>query len=362
MVRARGVVVREPGAELQIEDLELDEPGRGEVLVRLLASGICHTDLHVALGNAGRDFPYLLGHEGCGVVEALGPDVDAPAVGQRVILCWRAPCGRCRFCQRGDLDLCAQVQAAATRPRSASDGALFTPVLRLGTFTTHTVVTADQAIPVDEDLSAQAVCLIGCAVMTGVGSALRTAAVKPGSTVAVFGCGGVGTSVIQGARLANADRILAVDVSPAKLDLARRFGATDAVDASAMDAVAQVRELTGGFGVDYAFDVVGVPETLRQALASCDQSGTCVLVGVPAPDAEVALPMMELFGYRRRLLVSWYGNCLGTRDFPLLTRWYREGKLLLDELVSDRIGLGDVARAFEAMRKADRFRSVIVFD
>jgi S-(hydroxymethyl)mycothiol dehydrogenase len=362
MIRARGVVVREPGGELHIEDLRLDDPGSGEVVVRLLASGVCHSDLHVALGNAGRDFPYLLGHEGCGVVEAIGPGVNAPAVGQRVILCWRAPCGRCRFCHRGDLELCADVQAAATRPRSAADGALLMPVLRLGTFTTHTVVTADQAMPVDDDLSPQAVCLIGCGVMTGVGSALRTAAVKAGSTVAVFGCGGVGTSVIQGARLANADRILAVDVSPAKLDLARRFGATDAVDASAADAVEQIRELTGGFGVDYAFDVVGVPATLRQALASCDQSGTCVLVGVPPPEAEVALPMVELFGYRRRVLVSWYGNCLGTRDFPLLLRWYREGKLLLDELISDRIGLGDVAQAFEAMRQADRLRSVIVFD
>jgi S-(hydroxymethyl)mycothiol dehydrogenase len=362
MVRARGVVVREPGGELRLEDLELDDPGPGEVLVRLLASGVCHTDLHVALGNAGRDFPYLLGHEGCGVVEALGPGVEAPAVGRRVILCWRAPCGGCRFCLRGDPDLCADVMAAATQARSTSDAARLTPVLRLGTFATHTVVMADQAIPVDDDLSPEAGCLIGCGVMTGVGSALRTAAVEAGSTVAVFGCGGVGTSVIQGARLANAGRIVAVDVSSAKLELARRFGATDAVDASAGDVVARVRELTGGFGVDYAFDVVGVPDTLRQALASCDQAGTCVLVGVPPPDAEIALPLSELFGYRRRVLVSWYGNCLGTRDFPLLTRWYRQGKLLLDELVSDRIGLEDVAQAFETMRSADRLRSVIVFD
>jgi len=362
MVRARGVVVREAGAGPAVEDLELDGPGPGEVLVRLLASGVCHTDLHVALGNAGRDFPYLLGHEGYGVVEELGPGVEAPGVGEHVILCWRAPCGRCRFCRRGELDLCADVQTPATRARAASDGAVLTPVLRLGTFTTHTVVTADQAIPAGPGVPPEVGCLIGCGVMTGVGSALRTAGVRAGSTVAVFGCGGVGTSVIQGARLANARRIIAVDVSPAKLELARRFGATDAVDASVGDPVEHVRALTGGAGVDYSFDVVGVPATFRQALAACDQSGTCTLVGVPPPAAEVALPMSELFGSRRRVLVSWYGNCLGTRDFPLLTGWYREGRLLLDELVSERIRLDQVGDAFEAMRRADRLRSVIVFD
>jgi S-(hydroxymethyl)mycothiol dehydrogenase len=362
MVQARGVVVREPGGELGVEDLELDGPGPGEVLVRLLASGVCHTDLHVALGSAGRDFPYLLGHEGFGVVEVVGPGVDRPAAGERVILCWRAPCRRCRFCLRGELDLCVDVQAPATRPRSAADGAPLTPVLRLGTFTTHTVVTADQAVPVDADLPPEAACLIGCGVTTGVGSALNTARVRAGTTVAVLGCGGVGMGVIQGARLAGAGRIIAVDLSPAKLELARRFGATDAVDASAGDPVEQVRELTGGVGVDYAFDVVGLPETLRQALSACDESGTCVLVGVPPPGAAVTMPMSDLFGHRRRLLVSWYGNCLATRDFPLLARWYREGRLLLDELVSERIGLGDVGRAFEAMRRADQLRSVILFD
>jgi S-(hydroxymethyl)mycothiol dehydrogenase len=361
MVRARGVVVREAGGELALEDLELDGPGPGEVLVRLLAAGVCHTDLHVATGNSGREFPYLLGHEGCGLVEALGPGVETLAVGQRVILCWRAPCGRCRFCRRGRLDRCASVQQAATRARVAGDGTVLTPVLRLGTFTTHTVVAADQAIPVGEDVPPEVACLIGCGVMTGVGSAVRTAAVEAGSSVAVFGCGGVGTSVIQGARLANAGRIFAVDLSPVKLELARRFGATDAVDASAGDPVERIRELTGGTGVDYAFDVVGVPDTLRQALAACDQNGTCTLVGVPPPRAAVTLPLSEFFGYRRRLLVSWYGDCLGSRDFPLLAQWYREGKLLLDELVTDRIGLDGVAGAFDTMRRADRLRSVIVF-
>lgn len=362
MVRARGVVVREAGGPLAVEDLELDGPGPGEVLVRLLASGVCHTDLHVALGRSGRDFPYLLGHEGCGVIESVGPGVDPERAGERVVLCWRAPCGRCRFCLRGEPELCADVQTPATRARSAVDGAELTPVLRLGTFTTHTVVTADQAIAVDADLPPEAGCLIGCGVTTGVGSALRTAGVAAGSSVAVFGCGGVGTSVIQGARLANAGRIIAVDLSPAKLELAMRFGATDAVDASAGDPAERVRALTGGRGVDYAFDVVGVPDTFRQALDACDQSGTCVLVGVPPAGSEVTMPMSALFGHRRRVLVSWYGNCLGTRDFPLLARWYREGRLRLDELVSDRIGLDDVGRAFEAMHHADRLRSVIVFD
>jgi S-(hydroxymethyl)mycothiol dehydrogenase len=362
VVRARGVVVREPGSPPSVEELELDDPGPGEVLVRLLASGVCHTDLHVSLGNAGEDFPYLLGHEGFAVVEAQGPGVERPALGESVILCWRAPCGRCRFCRRGDLDLCADVRTPSTRPRSAVDGAVLTPVLRLGTFATRAVVTAEQAVPVGSDLPPEAACLIGCGVMTGVGSALNTARVRAGSSVAVFGCGGVGTSVIQGARLANANRIIAIDRSAAKLELARRFGATDMVDASIGDPVARVRQLTRGTGVDYAFDVVGIPATFRQALAACDQSGTCVLVGVPPPGSEVTLPMDDLFGHRRRVLVSWYGNCLATRDFPLLAAWYRERKLLLDELVAERIGLDDVRPAFEAMRRADRLRSVIVFD
>ncbi|HEY7199682.1 MAG TPA: Zn-dependent alcohol dehydrogenase [Candidatus Dormibacteraeota bacterium] len=362
MIHARGVVVREPGGPLTVEDLELEGPGPGEVLVRLLASGVCHSDLHVALGRSGRDFPYLLGHEGFGVIEAVGPGVDPDRTGERVILCWRAPCGRCRFCLRGDPVHCADVQTPASRIRSAADGAVLTPMLRLGTFTTHTVVTAGEAVAVDADLPPEVGCLIGCGVTTGVGSAMRTAGVESGSSVAVFGCGGVGTSVIQGARLANAARIIAVDLSPAKLELAMRFGATDVVDASAGDPVERVRSLTGGSGVDYAFDVVGVPETFRQALGACDQSGTCVLVGVPPQGAEVTLPMSALFGYRRRVLVSWYGDCLGTRDFPQLARWYRDGRLLLDELVSERIGLGDVSRAFDAMHDATRLRSVIVFD
>jgi S-(hydroxymethyl)mycothiol dehydrogenase len=362
MLRARGVVVREPGGAITTEDLEVDDPGPGEVLVRLLASGVCHTDLHVALGQAGRAFPYLLGHEGCGVVESVGPGVERPAIGERVILCWRAPCLRCRFCRRGDLDLCASVQTPATRLRGAADGVPLTPVLRLGTFTTHTVVTADQAVPVDGDLPPEIGCLIGCGVMTGVGSVLRTAQVPPGATVAVIGCGGVGISAIQGARLANAARVIAIDLSPAKLELARRFGATDTVDASAADPVAQVRELTGGLGVDYAFDVVGRPETMRQALSACDLNGTCVFVGVPPAAATVTLPLSDLFDHRRRVLVSWYGNCLPTRDFPLLARWYREGRLQLDELVSARIGLDDVTAAFDAMRRADQLRSVILFD
>jgi S-(hydroxymethyl)mycothiol dehydrogenase len=235
-------------------------------------------------------------------------------------------------------------------------------VLRLGTFTTHTVVAADQAVPLDVDIPPEVGCLIGCGVMTGVGSALRTARVRLGSSVAVIGCGGVGMSVVQGARLAGAGRIVAVDVSPAKLELAVRFGATDAVDASAGDPVERIRELTGGFGVDYAFDVVGTPETFRQALAACDQSGTCTLVGVPRRGSAVTLPMSELFGHRRRVLVSWYGDCLATRDFPLLARWYLEGRLQLDEMIAERIGLSDVPRAFETMRRGDRLRSVIVFD
>ena len=353
-------MARTAKAPSRLEEITVDDPGAGEVRLALLASGVCHT-LYARDGGMGDAFPWLLGHEGCGVIESVGAGVDGNRVGERVIICWRAPCGRCRFCLRGRLDLCADVATPGERLHG-EDGAALTPVLRAGTFTTHTVVAASQAITVGEEVPAEVAALIGCGVATGVGAALRTAGVQPGDRVAVIGCGAVGLSAIQGARLAGAATIIAVDLSPTKLDWARRMGATAVVNASTENVVERVRELSGGHGVDHCLDVVARPETLRSALECCDNSGTVVLVGVPPRDAELSLPMSIFWNERLGIKTSWYGNCLGSRDFQLLADWYRNGSLHLDEMVSRRIHLDEVEEAFAVMTRGEELRAVVVFD
>jgi S-(hydroxymethyl)mycothiol dehydrogenase len=357
VLTARGVVVRAPGEPARVEEIVLDPPGPGEVLVKVLATGVCHTDLHAKAGHFGRKFPYLLGHEATGVIEAVGEGVTRPKVGDTVMLNWRAPCYACRFCEAGRLSHCERVVTAGERMRT-QDGAALGRVLGLGTFTTHTVVAAAQAVLVDPALPAEATCLIGCGVVTGVGAALYSAKVAPGETVAVFGCGAVGVSVVQGARLARASRIVAVDRVAQKLAMAKTLGATDVVDASAVDPVKAIRELCGG--VDHAFEAVGLPQTLEQALASCRLAGTCTLIGVPQPTAKATIPMAPFFYGRQTLRATFYGDCVAARDFPLLAAWYRSGDLKLDELVSARIGLDDVEEAFAAMERGEVMRSVIV--
>ena len=309
----------------------------------------------------GDTFPWLLGHEGCGIIESVGTGVDPVRAGERVIVCWRAPCGRCRFCLRGQPELCADVATPGPRLHG-HDGALLSPVLRAGTFATHTVVAAGQAITIGDEVPAEVAALIGCGVATGVGAALRTAGVQPGDRVAVIGCGAVGLSAVQGARLAGATIIIAVDLSSAKLDWARRMGATAVVNGATENVVARVRELTGGHGVDYCLDVVARPETMRTALECCDSFGTAVLVGVPPRDAELSVPMSLFWNERRGIRTCWYGNCLGSRDFQLLADWYRNGSLHLDEMVSRRIRLEEVEDAFAVMAKGEELRSVVVFD
>jgi S-(hydroxymethyl)mycothiol dehydrogenase len=353
----RAIVVWEAGKPVAPEAIEVDEPAPGEVLVRIEASGVCHTDLHVRDGKIGQP-PILLGHEGAGIVEAVGPDVAEPRVGDYVILAWRAPCGTCRFCRRGQLQLCAASLNA--RPRQHTPGGVYPPpILGIGTFATHTVVAARQAIAVRREIPAPQACLIGCGVMTGVGAALYTAQVRPGSSVAVFGCGTVGTSVIQGARLAHAGRIIAVDVAPRKLEWARQFGATHTVDASVADPVEQIRSLTDGFGVDYAFEAVGQPDVLQQVLACRDLAGVATLIGVPGRDSTITLGLPRLFDLGGSLRVSWYGDCLPTRDFPLLVDWYLNGELLLDPLITQRVPLDAVQDAFAAMERGETLKSVV---
>jgi S-(hydroxymethyl)mycothiol dehydrogenase len=357
---ARGVIARVPGEAATLEEFTIGDPGPNEVLVRILASGVCHTDLGVKLGTYGSEgFPFLLGHEGAGVIEAVGPGVSEERIGQHVIMAWRAPCGKCRFCLVGKPNFCSASLNAEKRMRS-HDGLTLNPVLGIGTFCTHTLVHALQAVPYDPKLPAPQMSLIGCGVMTGVGAALYAADVKPGTSAAVFGCGGVGDSVIAGARLAGATTIIAVDIDPRKLEWAKEFGATHTVNAREVDPVARIKELTGGNGVNYSFEAVGSPQTWEQALWCRDLAGTCIMIGVPGPGKQLTLDMQRFFDLGGRVGISWYGDCLPTRDFPMLASWYSQGQLNLDRVVTNTIGLQDVEEAFKAMERGETLRSVIV--
>jgi len=357
-VKTPAVIVRAPGEPARVEEIRIAPPGPQEVRVRVAATGVCHTDLLARQGHFGKDFPYLLGHEATGVIEEVGEGVAEARVGETVTLSWRAPCGRCRFCARGQPTLCQRPLTAAPRMH-LPDGTPLGRVLGLGTFASHTVVAAAQAIALDPTLAPEATCLIGCAVATGVGAVLNAARVGPGESVVVFGCGAVGLSVIQGARLARAERIIAVDRAAGRLEIARRFGATDVVDARAMDVVKVVRELTGGNGVDHAFEAVGLPETLEQAVGCAGLAGVITIIGVPRPADRVTLSQAKLFYGRHTLRATFYGDCLPSRDFPLFASWYRRGELDLDAMVTARIGLGDVEAAFSALERGEGVRSVI---
>jgi S-(hydroxymethyl)mycothiol dehydrogenase len=350
-----------PGEPVSIEEFTIDDPGPNEVLVRILASGVCHTDLGVKSGTYGTDgFPFLLGHEGAGVIEAVGPGVTKHRPGDHVILAWRAPCGECRFCRVGRPNFCSASLNAEKRMRTR-DGVLLNPVLGIGTFCTHTLVHADQAVAYDPALPAPQMSLIGCGVMTGIGAALYAAGVNPGASVAVFGCGGVGDSVISGAKIAGATKIIAVDVDSRKLEWAREFGATHTVNPREGDPVAKIKELTGGNGVNYSFEAVGIAETWEQALWCRDLAGICIIIGVPGPGKQLTLDLQRFFDLGGRLGVSWYGDCLPTRDFPMLAEWYRQGQLNLDKIVSRTISLEETEEAFEAMKRGETLRSVILF-
>ena len=360
-VKARGVIAYKPGEPGVVEDFLVPQPGPGEALVRLLASGVCHTDLSAKNGVFGTDyFPFLLGHEGSGIVQAVGEGVTNVAEGDFVIMAWRAPCGQCRFCAVGKPQLCA-ASLNATQKMTTMDGTVLTPILGIGSFCTHTLVHAKQCIKVSKDLPPEQMSLIGCGVMTGVGAALYTADVQPGQSVAVIGCGGVGDSVIMGAKLAGATTIIAVDLDPRKLEWAKDFGATHTVNPNDGDAVKAIKEITGGFGVNASFEAVGRPETLLTAIWARDLAGTCVVIGVAGRDAIVELPFAQFFDVGGSLKTSWYGDCLPTRDFPLLADWYEQGKLDLDRMVTRVITMEESEEAFHAMERGETLRSVIRF-
>jgi S-(hydroxymethyl)mycothiol dehydrogenase len=357
------VILTEPGAAPVVEELEMGRPGEHEVLVKLAASGVCHTDLHVRnRGGWGMDYPILLGHEGAGVVEAVGSGVGGVKVGDRVILTWAASCGKCPTCLRGAPRLCGENSPASRNMRRAADGRVLTPVLDCGTFATHTVVHETAVVALHTDIPMDRACLIGCAVSTGVGAALNTANVWPGSTVVVIGCGAIGLSVIQGSRIAGAQRIVAVDLVPAKLDWAARFGATDLIDASQQDPVEVVGSLTGDRGADFAFEAVGAPELVAQIVAMLGHAGTAVAVGVPAAGSIAQVDLERLTERRLTLTSSWGGDPLPEEDFARMVSLYRSGELDLDAMVTRLIGLDDVQEAFRAMEAGEVIRSVIVLD
>jgi S-(hydroxymethyl)mycothiol dehydrogenase len=357
---AQGIVARTLGAPVQPEDLTIDPPGPGEVLVRILASGVCHTDLHIR-NRIPEALPMLLGHEGTAVVEEVGEGVKTPKVGDKVILAWRAPCGVCRYCRLGLLHLCSDSLKAVPRAHT-KDGLKPGMALDLGTFCTRNVVHAGRTVVIPQDAPAAQTCLIGCGVMTGVGAALYTAGIRSDSTVAVFGCGGVGINVIQGARIGHARTIIAVDVAQNKLDWAKKFGATHTVNAREGDPVAKIKELNGGTGVDYTFECIGMEETLLQALNSRGHAGITTLIGVPGPGPVLHLPMQQFFDLGGSLRISWYGDCLPSRDFPMLTDWHKKGILNLDDMVTRTIRLDEVEESFHAMERGETLRSVIVFE
>ncbi|WP_314325988.1 S-(hydroxymethyl)mycothiol dehydrogenase [Paenarthrobacter ilicis] len=354
----KGVVVRSKGAPATLETILVPEPGPGEALVDILTSGVCHTDLHYKLGGISDDFPFLLGHEATGVVSAVGPDVTDVAPGDRVVLNWRAVCGNCRACKRGQAQYCFNTHNA-TQKMTLEDGTELSPALGIGAFIEKTLVAAGQCTKVDPDADPAAVGLLGCGVMAGLGAAINTGGVKRGDSVAVIGCGGVGVAAIAGAALAGATTIIAVDIDAKKLERAKDLGATHTVDSSAGDPVEEIRALTNGFGADVVIDAVGRPETYKQAFYARDLAGTVVLVGVPTPEMTLELPLLDVFGRGGSLKSSWYGDCLPSRDFPMLVDLYKQGKLDLDAFVTERITIDQVEEAFDKMHHGSVLRSVV---
>lgn len=359
----RAAVVDAPGGGFAIADVELAAPGRREIVVEVAASGLCHSDLSIARHGLGFPMPALLGHEVAGVVAEVGADVTTVSPGDRVVVCMVAGCGLCRECRAGRPYRCERVPTLERTPdeppRLSRDGQPLMQFMGVGGFAERVLVHENLAIPLPEDVPFDVACLLGCGVVTGAGAAINTAGVRPGDTVAVIGCGGVGLNTIQGAALAGASRVIAVDLHAGKLELARRFGATDTVDASADDPVAAVRDLTGG-GVTYAFEVIGLKPTAEQAVRMTRVGGTALLIGVQKPQTRLDLDLFEdVVLPQRRLLGVSMGSTNPHLDIPMFADLYRQGRFELDALVSDRIGLGDIDRAYEQVAQGAVARSVI---
>ncbi len=359
----RGVVAAGKGQPVSIEEITIPDPGPGEAVVKVQACGVCHTDLHYREGGINDEFPFLLGHEAAGIVESVGAGVTDVQPGDFVVLNWRAVCGNCRACLRGRPWYCFSTHNAEQK-MTLADGTELSPALGIGAFAEKTLVAAGQCTKVDPAAKPEVAGLLGCGVMAGLGAALNTGNVGRGDSVAVIGCGGVGTAAVVGARLAGAAKVIALDIDDRKLDVAQELGATHTINSKGLsndDVVEKVQELTGGFGADVVIDAVGRPETWKQAFYARDLAGTVVLVGVPTPEMTLEMPLLDFFGRGGSLKSSWYGDCLPTRDFPLLIDLHLQGRLPLDRFVSETIALDEVEAAFTKMHHGDVLRSVVLF-
>ncbi|HKF86004.1 MAG TPA: Zn-dependent alcohol dehydrogenase [Candidatus Limnocylindrales bacterium] len=372
MREIEAAVIERAGVAPVIERLQLDDPQPGEVLIRMTASGVCHSDLHVRDGEWQRPGPIVMGHEGAGVIEAVGvPGMDPSLVGRRAVLSWYAPCLACRECQRGRQWLCRRspslrhAMADGTSRTRRADG---TPVLTycaIGTMASRQVVPATAVVPLPDGVPHEVAALIGCGVSTGVGAVLKTAAVPPGATVAVIGLGGVGLSCVMGGVLASASRIVAVDTNPAKLDLAQDLGATHTVLANRTDparTVASIRDAAGDGGPDYVFEAIGLPATMEQAIAALPPGGTAVLVGMPAFGQTVGFEGFPFVDGARRIIGSNYGSAVAALDFPKYAEWYLEGKLPVDRLIDRRLPLAELDDAFDRLRAGQAARQIVMFE
>jgi S-(hydroxymethyl)glutathione dehydrogenase / alcohol dehydrogenase len=342
------------------DDVQAIGPGPGEVRVRIVATGVCHSDLSAQNGTLPQPIPCILGHEGAGEIIEIGEGVTSLGVGDHVIIAWVPPCGECKFCLHGQSNLCQVLfLAGATAQRFVVGDQPVFGFAGTGTFAEELVVPHQAAIKIDDDVPLDVASLIGCGVMTGVGAALKTAHVEPGSSVVVFGCGGVGISVIQGARIAGAAEIIAVDLLPEKLDMAKRFGASHA---TTPDGLAEVSaSITGGDGFDYGFEVIGRPETIRSAYDATRRGGTTVVVGAGAMDAMVTFSAFELFYMEKKILGCWYGSADVRSDFHMLLRLWRTGRLKLEEMITKRLDISDINDAFDACARGQAIRQVIEF-
>jgi S-(hydroxymethyl)mycothiol dehydrogenase len=358
--QVKGVIARSVGSPIELTTIVIPDPGPGEAVVQVQACGVCHTDLHYREGGINDEFPFLLGHEAAGIVEAVGPGVTEVAPGDFVILNWRAVCGQCRACRRGRPQYCFATHNAKQK-MTLEDGTELSPALGIGAFAEKTLVAAGQCTKVDPAAPPAVAGLLGCGVMAGIGAAVNTGNVSRGDSVAVIGCGGVGAAAIAGSRLAGAAKIIAVDLDDRKLATALELGATHSVNSSRVDAVETIRELTSGFGADVVIEAVGRPETYKQAFYARDLAGTVVLVGVPTPDMMLELPLADVFGRGGSLKSSWYGDCLPSRDFPMLIDLFLQGRLPLDAFVSETIGLDQIEAAFVKMQAGEVLRSVVLF-
>ena len=360
----QGVIAREKDADVEVVDIVIPEPGPNDVVVKVQATGVCHTDLAYRDGDIEDAFPFLLGHETAGVVETVGEDVTHVAEGDFVVLNWRAVCGECRACRKGDTKNCFNTHNASKR-MTLADGTELTPALGIGSFAEKTLVHEKQCTKVDPEADPAAAGLLGCGIMAGLGAAVNTGDVQRGESVAVFGLGGVGLAAVAGAALAGATTVVAVDVDKRKCDAALvRFGATHAIcskDMEEAEVIERVRELTGGFGADVTIDAVGIQPTWRLAFYSRDFAGRMVMVGVPNQTDHVDIPAIDLYARGGSIKPAWYGDCLPERDFPAYVELYKQGRYPLGEFVSERIGIGDIEEAFAKMKRGDVLRSVVEF-